>query len=96
MVALISDGSLWQWHFVNPWNMSQEQFILSAQEPPIRLGIHNDWVAITGAWEDVIALAADGSLWLWPDREQNEYERYTLLKLPRQPEFLGNVFGKSD
>ena len=94
MVALKSDGSLWQWHFVNPWNMSQEQLILTAQEPPTRLGIHNDWVAIASTWEDVIALAADGSLWLWPDHEQ--YERYTLLKLPKQPQFLGNIFGKSD
>ena len=94
MVALKSDGSLWQWHFSNPWNMSQEQFILTIQKPPTRLGIHNDWVAIAGTWEDVIALAADGSLWLWPDREQ--YERYTLLKLPKQPQFLGNVFGKAD
>jgi alpha-tubulin suppressor-like RCC1 family protein len=94
MVALKSDGSLWQWHFLNPWDMSQEQLILTAQEPPTRLGIHNDWVAITSDWEDVIALAADGSLWLWPDREQSE--RFNLLKLPKQPEFLGNVFGKSD
>jgi hypothetical protein len=94
MVALKSDGSLWLWHFLNPWDMSQEQLILSAQEPPTRLGIHNDWVAIASTWEDVIALAADGSLWLWPDHEQ--YERYTLLKLPKQPRFLGNVFGKSD
>jgi hypothetical protein len=74
--------------------MSQEQLILTVQAPPTRLGIHNDWVAITGAWEDVIALAADGSLWLWPDRQ--EYERFNLLKLPKQPQFLGNVFGKSD
>ena len=94
MVALKSDGSLWQWHFLNQWDMSQEQLILTAQEPPTRLGIHNDWVAIAGAWEDVVALAADGSLWLWPDHEQ--YERYTLLKLPKQPQFLGNVFGKAD
>jgi alpha-tubulin suppressor-like RCC1 family protein len=96
MVALKSDGSLWQWHFLNPWDMSQEQLIQSAQGPPTRLGIHNDWVAIASTWDDVIALATDGSLWLWPDREQNEYERYTLLKLPRQPQFLGNVFSKSD
>ena len=29
MVALKSDGSLWQWQFINPWNMSREQLILS-------------------------------------------------------------------
>jgi hypothetical protein len=94
MLALKSDGSLWQWHFFNSWNMSQEQLIQSAQETPTRLGIHTDWVAIASTWEDVVALAADGSLWLWPDRQ--EYERFTLLKLPKQPQFLGNVFGKSD
>ncbi len=94
MVALKCDGSLWQWRFINPWNGSEEQLILAAKEPPARLGIHDDWVAIANTWEDMIALAADGSLWLWPDREQ--YEQSTLLKLPKQPEFLGNVFGKAD
>ena len=95
MVALKSDGSLWQWHFFNRWNMSQEQFILSAQKPPARLGIHRDWVAIANTWEDVIALAADGSLWLWPDCVAYE-DSPILLKLPKQPQYLGNVFGKSD
>jgi len=38
--------------------------------------------------------AADGSLWLWPDRER--YEESTLLKLPKQPQPLGNVFSKPD
>jgi ABC-type transport system involved in multi-copper enzyme maturation permease subunit len=91
MVALKSDGTLWQWNYNRTWDISQEQIILAAQKPPIRLGVHNDWVAIASTWEDVIALAADGSLWLWSDREQ--YERFTLLKLPKQPQFLGNVFG---
>jgi hypothetical protein len=58
------------------------------------LGAHNDWVAIANTWENVITLAADGGLWLWPDRE--EYERDTLLKLPKQPQPLGNIFSKSD
>jgi alpha-tubulin suppressor-like RCC1 family protein len=95
LVALKADGSLWQWHSFNRWDMSQGQLILAAQKPPTRLGIHNDWVAIATTWEDVIALAADGSLWLWPDK--NSYEYYgPLIKLPKQPEFLGNVFGNAD
>ncbi len=49
MVALKSDGSLWQWGFSNSWNMTQEQFILATQKPPARLGIHNDWVAIASS-----------------------------------------------
>jgi hypothetical protein len=92
MIALKSDGSLWQWLFSYQWNMNREQLILAARKPPTRLGIHNDWVALANNWEDVIALAADGSLWLWPDRAQ--YEQQTLLKLPKQPDFLGNVLGR--
>ena len=67
---------------------------MAAQTPPARLGIHNDWVAIASTWQNVIALAADGSLWLWPN--SIEYEQETLLKLPKQPEFLGNVFSNLD
>jgi ABC-type transport system involved in multi-copper enzyme maturation permease subunit len=92
--ALKSDGSLWQWNFSYPWEASLKQSILTAQSSPARLGIHNDWVAIASTGQDVIALAADGSLWLWPNRI--EYERETLLKLPKQPEYLGNVFSKSN
>ena len=91
MVALKSDGSLWQWHFSHRWNVdSHEQVTLAALESPTRLGIHSDWVAIANNWGNVVALAADGSLWLWPDCEQ--YEGLTLLKLPKQPGFLGNIF----
>jgi ABC-type transport system involved in multi-copper enzyme maturation permease subunit len=88
MVALKSDGSLWQWNFKNISTVD------SVNAPPTRLGIHNDWVAITSRWGNVIALAADGSLWLWPDKKS--YDNGYLLKLPKQPEFLGNVFGKAN
>jgi alpha-tubulin suppressor-like RCC1 family protein len=94
IVALKSDGSLWQWQFGGQWDISQEQLISAAHASPVRLGIHKDWVALANRWEDVIAIAADGSLWLWPDREQ--YEQSTLLKLPKQPQPLGNLFGKAD
>jgi hypothetical protein len=93
-VALKSDGSLWQWRFSHSWEASLEQLTLAAQILPARLGVHNDWVAINHTWEDMVALAADGSLWLWPNREQSE--QLTLLKLPKQPQLLGNIFNKSD
>jgi ABC-type transport system involved in multi-copper enzyme maturation permease subunit len=83
MVALKSDGSLWKWNF------SQNSTAEVAKIPPTRLGIHNDWVGLTGTWNGVVSLAADGSLWLWRDRS-------ILLKPPKQPEFLGNIFGKTD
>jgi hypothetical protein len=95
MVALKDDGSLWQWHFGGQWNVSQEQLNTVAHASPVRLGVHKDWVAIANTWESVLAFSADGSLWLWPNRESYEYQNM-LLKLPKQPKFLGNVFGKSD
>jgi ABC-type transport system involved in multi-copper enzyme maturation permease subunit len=91
MMALKSDGSLWEW---NPPRKEYLNFDEVIRMQPVRVGIHDDWVAVTGTWGNVIAMAADGSLWLWPDR--NCYEPYTLLKLPRQPQLLGNVFGKAD
>ena len=85
MVALKTDGSLWKWNF--PQNFTADV----TKIPPTRLGIHNDWVGLTGTWGGAVSLAADGSLWLWPGVQ---WERF--VKLPKQPQFLGNVFSKSD
>ena len=92
LVALKSDGTLWQWH----WNL--QTLLVVGDVPaaqPTRLGIHNDWVAIAGVEGGVMSLAADGSLWFWPERQNYAY-RLPLLKLPKQPQFLGNVFGKTN
>jgi hypothetical protein len=89
MVALKTDGSLWQWIF------DELSIVRAVNVSPTRLGIHNDWVAITSMRSDVIALAADGSLWLWPDRKYYAYDG-ALLKLPKQPQSLGNVLGQSN
>jgi hypothetical protein len=59
------------------------------------LGIHKDWVAVAGSYEGAVALAADGSLWFWPNRDSYEFKD-TLMKLPKQPQFLGNIFSQSD
>ena len=89
MVALKSDGTLWQ------WNLRHHLPVEAYAAPPTRLGIHNDWVAIAGIWSGMVSLAADGSLWFWPDRQ--EYEYYPMLmKLPKQPRYLGNIFGQAD
>jgi len=84
ITALNTDGSLWQWDSqdssLSKWNGSL----------PTRLGIHNDWVAITAAWNGIFTLAADGSLWFWPDHKAYEYD--LLLKFPKQPRKIANIF----
>jgi ABC-type transport system involved in multi-copper enzyme maturation permease subunit len=88
MVALKADGSLWQWKFQR--GSAAEAF----HTAPTRLGIHDDWVGLVGTWEGAISLAADGSLWFWPDRKF--YGNAELIRLPKQPKLLGNVFLQSN
>jgi alpha-tubulin suppressor-like RCC1 family protein len=99
LVALKSDGSLWKWDVwdgrdvyqmapskSSPWKSPSE----IANTTPKRLGIHNDWVAVTKDWDGLISLAADGSLWYWPDKVV--FEDSSLLKISPKPELLSNIF----
>ncbi len=89
LTALRADGTIWQWDFPVLWGSSSEPdaWLDHIQDPPHRIGIHNDWVALAGAYQDIIALAADGSLWYWP----NHFTGGGMLAPPKQPQFLGNV-----
>ena len=91
MVALKSDGTLWQWHFhiSSDLRFPEEDIKI----PPTRLGFHNDWLGLTGTWDGEVALAADGSLWFWPNAD---YYAGAMMKAPKQPQLLGNVFGKGN
>jgi alpha-tubulin suppressor-like RCC1 family protein len=88
MVALKTDGSLWQWYYQDGSPVK----IVNASPSP--LGIHSDWVAVASTWNCVLALAGDGSLWLWPDKQNREPTM--LLQFPKQPKFLGNVLNQTD
>ena len=90
MVAIKSDGTLWQWHCHDLNNPAKE-----FTAPPTRLGIHRDWIAVAGANCGIVTLAADGSLWFWLDPEVGRYAEI-LMRPPKQPQFLGNVFGAAN
>ena len=91
MTALKSDGTLWKWNLGYSPRDGETVHLNLTNISPTRVGIHNDWVAIGDSWYGTISLAADGSLWLWPSEG---YYDMALMKLPKQPQFLGNVFGK--
>jgi hypothetical protein len=91
--SLKADGTLWQWTFktvpdVNPRGFSVKRF-----------SEHSDWVAIGAMADGFVALAADGSLWLRHFEPGGYYSPggiHPLLARSRRPQYLGNVFGKSD
>ncbi len=87
LVALKADGSLWM------WKSPKKSMAEIANTPPTRLGIHSDWIGLVSTWDGAVALAADGSLWFWPGADHADQ---TLVKFPKQPKRLGNVFGKAD
>jgi hypothetical protein len=71
IVTLKSDGTLWLWNFhrSHPWETPGDQYRFEPEilkTVPVRLGTHADWIAISGDYASIIALAADGSLWYWP------------------------------
>jgi hypothetical protein len=99
LVALKSDGSLWKWdlsrlvsHKDSPqdWDWELESPSVIANSTPTRLGIHNDWVALVKEWGGAVSLAADGSLWYWPD--EVAFEDSSLLKISGKPQLLANIF----
>ena len=97
LVALKSDGTLWQWEAKNPY--SNPNFFSPTDNPlntqPTRMGIHTDWVALSPVAGGAVTLAADGSLWLWP-HPNYVWAPAPLIKLPKQPLALGNVFSAAN
>ena len=102
MVTLKRDGSLWLWDFHwgprSAWS-AQDALDLYRNTEPVRLGTHSDWVAIGSMDDGAVALAADGSLWLW--RFDSSYffdsnQKPHWLAVSRKPVSLGNIFGQAD
>lgn len=90
MVAIKNDGTLWQW----PWH-DRRTVAQDCTAPPTRLGIHHDWVAVVAVEGGIVSLAADGSLWFWPGPNYYAYGQI-LMRLPKQPRYLGNVLNPAD
>jgi hypothetical protein len=63
-IALKRDGSLWK----IPLRQSGSWLHAPQTVDPVRLGTQTDWVAVTGTWDNLFALAADGSIWRWDGR----------------------------
>jgi hypothetical protein len=96
IVTLERDGSLWLWDFYSDpfhgWNDTDQALHQLQSASPIRLGTHSDWIAIGNMMDGVVALAADGSLWLW----RVDLDTGRLLQASRKPTSLGNIFDQTD
>jgi hypothetical protein len=92
MVAIKKDGTLWQWPLARDYRNSLIDVFTS---PPHRLGTHDDWISVMAVEGGVVSLAADGSLWFWPNPNYYAYSQL-LMRLPKQPRFIGNVFSSAN
>jgi ABC-2 family transporter protein len=81
VVALRSDGTLWQW----PLHGNDVHNLASIK--PVQLGSHSDWIAFSTHNSWALALAPDGSLWAW-----DEPSEHIWLAPSRKPVFIGNIF----
>jgi len=103
-MARKADGSLWQWYLDNhTWTDRYSELLAIealqdlAKTAPTRVGDHDDWLAVADhEWpQGIVALAADGSLWHWWDRDFL-YEGYSYpghnMRPPRKPSFIANIF----
>jgi alpha-tubulin suppressor-like RCC1 family protein len=106
VVTLKKDGTLWLWNFGRdgyPRWRDEKTFASEVQRTePVQLGTQSDWTAISGNGYEVVALAADGSLWYWPltgaeiydvfDSNNSSEHIHPVLDISRKPQLLGNVF----
>ena len=89
LVAIKADGTLWKWEY------PVHELMRLTHQNPIRLGIHNDWIAAGSVRNGTVSLAADGSLWHWwtPDFNFEGSVDQPLLAASRKPVRIGNVMG---
>jgi hypothetical protein len=65
------------------------------REPPVRLGTHNDWIALGVVEGNITSLAADGNLWSCPNPEgqvgifADKFDLY--LGASRKPSRIENI-----
>ncbi len=96
LAGLKVNGTIWAWSLGNQGGDPFRRDYVPASESPIRLGTHNDCVAVAGAMGGIVSLAADGSLWYWYGRDREDYRNshQPLLAASRRPSKIGNIFGK--
>jgi len=93
-VALKSDGTLWRWKvdYGSDASPFTEGVIL---QPPARLSVHDDWIAVVSMSGTAVSLAADGGLWVWPNPTDHG-RQVPIIKPSTHPKYLGNIFDETD
>jgi hypothetical protein len=90
LVGRKKDGSLWRWTLDT--RLGPDWFTQLTEAKPARLGTHSDWIALGYLWDNVLSLAADGSLWLWDHNDKVNFGDLGLAFVPtRKPLKIGNV-----
>jgi hypothetical protein len=102
VIARKTDGSLWKWEWPGPHGRYIDGRSIFSQmretfsQPPVRCGTHSDWVALSHFEGKTVSLAADGSLWSWPEKDPVVIgyagARNVFLNASRKPARIENIF----
>ncbi len=95
LVALKSNGTLWQWDTDVIPDRQQVRWRVTGK--PRRLGSHHDWVGLGNSGRGIVALAADGGLWDWSGLEGNSIRVLArsgplVLEPSNKPKLIENIF----
>jgi alpha-tubulin suppressor-like RCC1 family protein len=98
VVALKTDGSVWRWNLYRAFRFEGSRAMAEGlKEAPVRLGTHNDWVALGCCMDETVALAADGTLWCWPQSDgPDSWYNEDWLAPSKRPAKIENIFGASE
>lgn len=67
-IALKTDGTLWalgDWPWEDTYHSTSGPIYENYGFPPLQVGKDNHWQSVSCAWEDIVALKTDGTLWAW-------------------------------
>ncbi len=70
IVALRTDGSLWAWGDNSSGQLGDGT--TEFRPEPVRIGLENDWVSVSGGRTHTLALKRDGTLWGWGGNNQRQ------------------------
>jgi len=91
-IGLKTNGTLWAWGWGNSHEMGLGQ-ATSKTNKPLQIGKDTNWISVSTAPDNTVALKSDGSLWVWGN---NVNGQLGVGKTPNSAVYTPTRVGKSN